>query len=193
MAISHAKELKKLCNALRQRADQLATMEPQSLDAAGVQALSDDLAALAEQTEDTAGLSPRARRRAMVDSLQRTLLAGAIFLGILVLNAKVFHDHSLVTTRDVGKLVRGVMPAGTDVELYAMLLQWAMAGSFALLLFLLALMVATVVEGVLRLVRFPWLNAVSFSLLTLICSGAGLWAYLFYSPNLKNLLYDFFR
>ncbi|AGW13588.1 hypothetical protein [Megalodesulfovibrio gigas] len=193
MAPSHAKELRKLCAALRQRADSLALLDPQTLDAAGVQALRDDLTGLAEQTEDAAGLSARAKRRALLDGLQRTLLAGAIFAAILVLNAKVFHEHSLVTTTDVAKLVRGVMPADTDFNYYAQLLQWAMAASFSLLLFLLALMVATLMEGVLRLVRFPWLNAVFFSLLTLICSGAGLWAYLYYVPNLKNVLYEFFR
>lgn len=193
MASSPNKALLKLCAALRQRADKLAVLDPATLEAATLQAFSEDLTLLADQAEDDAGLSARARRKAVVDGLQRTLLAGVIFVAVLVLNAKVFHDHSVVSVTDVAKLVRGVMPEGTDANYYALLLHWAMALSGSLLLFLLALMVATLLEGVLRLVRFPWVNSVFFALLTLACSGAGLWAYLFYSPNLKNVLYEFFR
>ncbi|WP_460030816.1 hypothetical protein [Megalodesulfovibrio paquesii] len=193
MASTPGKELLKLCAALRQQADRIAVLDPTTLNAAAMQAMSEELTTLATEAEDRAGLSARARRKAAVDGLQRTLLATVIFVATLVMNAKVFHDHSIVDIADVAKLVRGVMPQGVDVNYYAMLLHWAMAVSGSLLLFLLALMVATLLEGVLRLVRFPWVNVVFFSLLTLTCSGAGLWAYLRYVPLLKNVLYDFFR
>lgn len=186
MASNSRKELKRLCGVLRERADMLQALEPASIDAEGVAALADDLRLLAVEAEDAAGLSPMARRRAVWQGLQRTLVAAAILLIVLVMNAKVFHDHSILQAADYVKVIREIAPEGTDANYYAMLLQWGVAGAASLLLFLLALMVATLLEGLLRLVRFPWVDSIVFAILTLLCSGAGLWAYLLYIPLLKE-------
>ncbi len=193
MASSPKKELKKLCGALRERADMLANLDPEAVDAVALDDLSDDLRALAVEAEDNAGLSPRAMRRAVWHGFQRYVVAGGILLLILVMNTKIFHDNSIVNIADLAKLVRGIMPDNPDADYYAQLLHWAVAGAFSILLFLLALMVATLIEGVLRLVRFPWVDAVFFAILTLACSGAGLWAYLMYAPQIKSLLYEFIQ
>lgn len=171
----------------------LNEVDPDTVDGETLFDLSEDLRALAQEAEDNAGLSPQAIRRAVWHGIQRYVVAGGIFLVILVVNAKIFHENSIINQDHLVRFATEVLPQTYDAQYYGQLAHWGFAAIFSILLMLLSLMVATIIEGILRLVRFPWVDAVFFAILTLVCSGAGLWAYLLYAPQLKTMLYDFIK
>ncbi len=179
-----------LSETLRERARAWEQMQPNQPvgDAAAGEAAA--LHGVAQELDEWVADDIRREKRQGKMSLLRGLASFLLLMGLLAFIIFAFFENSLLLQQDYFKVVRHFFPDLQDKATYAEYLQVAVAGCLGLMTFLIALIVAMFLELFIKLVRIP-MNALIFSLLTILAAGVMLYYYINNFEMLRDLLYRF--